>query len=208
MKTPLHIFKLLFLLTFITQFSVNTSKAAQVNEDSCWSSMLLMPDQFDPLLIHFTFAGTVPANSFQFLGIWDFGDGFVSTDSCPDHLYSQPGPYVVCLTFSICIGGGLSCHDETCVSMTIGNIAGIENSDGLLHSFYTYPNPVKSVFHIRTDTDKGQRVQVKDLTGRVVFNSIMHNDAPIDASAYSNGIYFIEVGEGDQTLKRKMIISR
>lgn len=30
--------------------------------------------------------------------LWSFGDGYVSTDSAPEHLYTLPGRYTVCLT--------------------------------------------------------------------------------------------------------------
>src|SRR5436190_22501430 len=152
MVQPLHFLK--SKLSFVFAFCLLASLAARADEDSCMAAMLVIEDHNDPMTYHFAFSGTVPAGSFQFLGLWDFGDGFTSTDSCPVHTYVQPGSYIVCLSFSICIGGGLSCHDDTCVTITVGNLAGIENPDGNLHHFYFYPNPVKNSFHIRSDANR------------------------------------------------------
>ena len=97
MEKTLHLFKFKLLLLLTAGLLFTNHSSASVNEDSCWASMLITPDNNDPLLLHFSFAGNVPAGSFQFLGMWDFGDGGISGDSCPDHQYTQPGTYVVCL---------------------------------------------------------------------------------------------------------------
>lgn len=191
----------------ISALILNTESKAQ-NEDSCKAFMNIMPDHNDPLLMHFQFTGTVPINSFQFLGIWDFGDGFTSNDSCPDHLYAQPGTYIVCLEFSICIGGGMSCHDDTCEEITIGNIQGIFNPDGMMHQFFTYPNPVQTKFYIRSDSDRSLGLKVKDATGRTVLISSVKNDEAVDASSFASGIYLLEVSDGNAVLQRKMVVRK
>jgi len=199
------------LLAFASLLLISAIQVTPVraqNEDSCKAFMLIMPDNNNPLLMHFFFTGTVPVNSFSFLGAWDFGDGFTSGDSCPDHLYSQPGTYIVCLSFNICIGGGLSCDDDTCESITIGSIAGIQNHDGALHQFYSYPNPVQSSLFVRSDSDNEFALRIKDVTGHIVFSDMVKNDDPIDVSAFANGIYFIEAGDGNPALQRKMLIQR
>jgi hypothetical protein len=198
-----------FFLILLTALVAEADRTqASQNEDSCVAMMNITPDQFNPLLLHFEFTGNVPVNSFQFLGIWDFGDGNLSSDSCPSHLYSQPGTYTVCLSFSICIGGGLSCHDDTCVTITIGNIAGVGNPDGSLTAFYSYPNPVHSKLHIRTDSSRDFAVKIKTMTGQVVFDGTLINDEPIDVSFFPDGIYFIEASDGSSIIERKFMVHR
>ncbi|CAN5392043.1 hypothetical protein BH11BAC1_BH11BAC1_16150 [soil metagenome] len=197
---------LVFILAGFLLGSIHSN--AQGSEDSCLAMMLITPDHFDPLLIHFTFIGNVPINSFQFLGTWDFGDGNTSTDSCPNHQYSQPGTYTVCLSFSICIGGGLSCHDDTCETVFFGAVAQIENIDGSLNTFYSYPNPVSNQFHVRADSNKELSLKITDVSGRTVMNRMVRNDEPIDATGFSNGIYFMEVTDGTRTLTRKLTIQQ
>jgi len=166
------------------------------------------PDHNDPLTIHFDFIGQVPVGSFQFLGLWDFGDNYTSTDSCPVHTYAQPGTYVVCLSFSICIGGGLSCHDDTCLSITIGTLAGMDDPDGNLHNFYFYPNPVKSSMHIRSDAAREIELKIKDATGQVVYNGNAKNDEAIDVSSLAAGMYVVEGSDGKSIIQRKMVLQK
>ena len=208
MKELLHSLKVRIAVLLVASLFIYSRDAQAANEDSCLAMMLINPDNNDPLLIHFSFIGNVPINSFQFLGLWDFGDGNFSTDSCPDHTYSQPGTYVVCLSFSICIGGGLSCHDDTCESITVGTMASVEGDESGLHKFYTYPNPVVSEFRLRSDSNKEMVVNIKDISGRTVFSGIVKNDSPIDATGFSNGIYFIEAGSEGHILKRKMVVQK
>ncbi len=208
MRKLLHSFQTKIFLALLAA-TLSNNFHAKAEKDSCMASYYWVSDVNDPLLIHFYFNGTVPANSFTFLGSWDFGDGFTSADSCPNHQFSQPGNYTVCLIFSICIGGGLSCHDDTCISITVGNIQSITNPDGALHTFYSYPNPVHSNFFIRTDAlTKDITVKIKSVSGKEVFNSVVKNDSPVDASSFANGMYFIEASDGERTLTRKMIVER
>ena len=193
-------FGTLFLL------SLSTGQAKAQGEDSCHAMMNVMPDNNDPLLVHFQFIGMVPINSFQFLGSWDFGDGYTSSDSCPDHQYAAPGTYIVCLSFNICIGGGMSCHDDTCESITIGSLAGLASTDGRLHSFYTYPNPVMTELFLRSDAQEAVILDIRDLEGQVVMHAIVKNDESIDVSTLANGIYFAEATDGTHLLKRKLVI--
>lgn len=194
--------KIIIFLFLAFVLTANKAKA-EVAEDSCLAMMMVTPDHFDPLLMHFSFTGNVPINSFQFLGSWDFGDGFTSTDSCPDHQYTQPGTYIVCLSFSICIGGGMSCHDDTCESITIGTM-NIENTDGSLHTFYSYPNPVRNEFHIRSDSNKELEVKIRDVSGRLVLATMVNNDDAIDAATLAGGMYFMEVTDRVSTLVRRL----
>ena len=204
MVQPLHFLKSKLALLFT--FSLLVTLNARADEDSCWAYMLVNPDHSDPMTMHFDFAGTVPIGSFQFLGSWDFGDGNTSNDSCPIHTYTQPGTYIICLSFSICIGGGLSCHDDTCVSITIGNLAGIENPDGNLHNFFFYPNPVKSLMYTRSDASRDLDLKIMDATGRSVYHGFVGNDKGIDVSGFPAGVYLVEASDGKAIIQRKMVI--
>ncbi len=208
MKKIIPVLKSTVLSLLISLLAFQHSSAGAANEDSCLAMMLVMPDHNDPLLVHFYFSGNVPINSFQFLGSWDFGDGFTSTDSCPDHQYSQPGTYVVCLSFSICIGGGMSCHDDTCVTMTIGTMAGIGDDDGSLNAFYSYPVPFQHEFFSHIDAKKVLALKMRDLSGRIVLDRTVKNDEAIEAASFSNGIYFLELTDGTRSVSRKLVIGR
>ena len=172
--------------------------------------MLVIPDQLDPLTIHFYFAGNVPPGSFQFMGVWDFGDGNVSSDSCPVHQYMQPGVYTVCLTFNICIGGGMSCHDDTCRIVNVGTIAGIESAEQTLHNFYCYPNPflqnTSGQLYVRSDCKGIMELSISDIEGNVVLSRPVENDKAFDVSTLNAGLYFIELRDNNSLLKKKLLI--
>lgn len=208
MSKPIQHISMKFLFIAMLAAGLSNHAFAGVQEDSCRAAMNITPDQLDPLLLHFEFTGSVPVGSFQFLGIWDFGDGNLSTDSCPVHLYAQPGTYLVCLSFSICIGGGLSCHDDTCISISIGTIDGISDPDGKLSAFYTYPNPVQSTLHVRSNTRGEFSLVIKNLTGQMVYSASAANDQPVDVAALPNGVYFVEVADDSRKIQRKIVIGR
>jgi hypothetical protein len=197
--------KLLPLLLLTSAMSAVLQVSAQ--EDSCKANMQVTPDHNDPMTIHFCFDGVVPQGAFQFAGVWDFGDGNQSTDSCPVHTYAQPGNYLVCLTFSICIPWGLSCSDDTCQMVSVAGISGTAEINRVTY-FFTYPNPVSSEFFVRTNTQKPVHATVRDLSGKILYRKQILPDNPIEASHLANGIYFIEIDDGNSILKRKLAIQR
>jgi PKD repeat protein len=68
-----------------------------------------------PFSVQFTNSSTGGGNY-----LWDFGDGTISTDSVPSHVYTTPGNYYVSLINST-TGG---CHDTTIASVpiSVGNV--------------------------------------------------------------------------------------
>jgi hypothetical protein len=196
--------KKVFLLLSFALLSNSYPSKAQTEE--CIANFYCSPDSVDPLTVHFYFTGHVPAGSFQFLGNWDFGDGNISGDSCPVYQYAQPGTYTVCLLFSICIGGGMSCHDDTCMTVTVSNMTGINNVDGMMHQFNFYPNPAHSKIYFSTDACSEVEIKITGTLGNEIFRRRVMNDNAIDISSLSSGIYFIEASDGVNTLKRKMIV--
>lgn len=50
---------------------------------------------------------------------WSFGDGTVSTDVNPIHIYSIPGVYTACLTIGDSLG---KCHDTYCMDIYAGKV--------------------------------------------------------------------------------------
>ena len=64
--------------------------------------------EINGLEVHFINQSTSSGEIVSYL--WDFGDGHVSDDENPTHLYEEPGVYLVCLT----IEDNQGCTDEQC----------------------------------------------------------------------------------------------
>jgi hypothetical protein len=197
-------------LALLITFSICARALAVAEEDSCHSDMRWEADVTDPLLVLFSFNGTVPVGSFSYNCIWNFGDGNTSTDSFATHLYSQPGTYTACLEFSICIGGGLSCHDDTCLDITVGTMAQTPELTPHFTNFYSYPNPVHSELHIRTNADKEEvTIRLLGITGNE-FLKMKTSEAEtiMNTSSLPEGFYLLEVTGNQQTLTRKLLIQK
>jgi len=76
--------------------------------------------------------------------LWNFGDGTTSTQMQPNHAYSNPGVYNVCL--SIAYGGA------TCTSCQTITIAASSNCTA---SFQAFPDSVGGVYFQNTSTGTG-----------------------------------------------------
>jgi len=91
---------------------------------------------------------------------------------------------------------------------TTSNINYSSNSDKKLY-LNAYPNPFNSVVTInyKIESDLDSKLRVYDVEGKELFSrnldkkSINHN---IDFSTFKSGVYFIEIGNSDKKLVRKV----
>ena len=73
-----------------------------------------------PLGVHFNHAPNPPNTVYA----WNFGDGDTSSQASPNHVYANPGTYLVCLTVtSISATNTTLCTAVWCDSIHVGNIA-------------------------------------------------------------------------------------
>lgn len=118
---------------------------------------------------------------------WDFGDGSVSTLADPDHVYTEPGEYIITLTVMNECG-------STEYSETIKVISDMI-SDYLQETLTLYPNPCNGIFILETDLNISDNMQyaLLNMTGEViriltpVNNS--HALATFDISDLPDGLY-------------------
>ncbi len=138
--------------------------------------------------------------NYQFL--WSFGDGTSSTEAFPTHVYTQDGPYVLCLT----VNDNSGCTNTYCDSISVdedGMLEGMivqghdphhtlqgERSEGFtinvldpitmgvpeneLNALNTWPNPAQDRLEISlTSIKNGQvRTEVIDANGRRVVGTL------------------------------------
>jgi len=89
--------------------------------------------------IHFTtpngtaFSNTTTGTGLQTTFFWTFGDGSSSNDAQPFHTYAANGVYEACLQvvsiFELTGGGVITCVDETCMTVVIGEPSPCDDLD-------------------------------------------------------------------------------
>lgn len=138
---------------------------------------------------------------------WNFGNGSTSTQQNPSHTYSSPGVYTVTLTVTNACGSSTTTQQITVGSTSVENYVQDINLE-------VFPNPASDVANISCFLDAPRHITVSvfDLSGKMLGNwqsgQAMSGavNIPLDLSAYSSGVYFIQVDiDGGNTVKRKLI---
>ncbi|HQW98069.1 MAG TPA: PKD domain-containing protein [Flavobacteriales bacterium] len=79
------------------------------------------------------FSNGTAGTGFQTSFIWDFGDGASSSDAQPFHTYAANGVYEACLQvisiFELPDGGVITCVDDTCMTVVIGEPSPCDDLD-------------------------------------------------------------------------------
>lgn len=72
-----------------------------------------------------------------------------------------------------------------------------------------YPNPSRGQFRVKCIREDGNQLnmRISDMRGRVLQESIVHDDQPVDLRGFQNGIYFLQFTIGNQIFTRKLILS-
>jgi PKD repeat protein len=132
---------------------------------------------------------------------WDFNDGSISTDTDPWNVYNQAGTYNVMLIASneFCVS------DTTYISVTVS-----ENTTSVIENEFSginvFPNPTHQHWMIYSSVFENVSIQITDVSGRIIsefeLNSIYTR---IDASKWSNGVYFLKTLEKDKANIIKLI---
>jgi dienelactone hydrolase len=131
---------------------------------------------------------------------WDFGDGFLSTDMNPSHTYFEDGSYDVTLTVT---------NDWGCTKTftTTVNILGVSINEFDFVDVDLYPNPFNNELTIESEQVLEQ-ISITDASGRLIYMETPFNSGLIrvDASAWSNGIYFITIQNSNGQLVTEKLI--
>ena len=158
---------------------------------------------------------------------WDFGDGSTSTLATPTHAYAIDSLYNVCM--KVHYTGGDSCTYCHIIGIdSVGNIirdggfsltvhnatTGISENAIQPVGFTIYPNPTTGIFQLTIDNGQllpegelsiynmiGEKIYARDIKQLV-------NVTAIDLSAQSNGIYFMQLKTNNNTITKKIIISK
>ena len=145
---------------------------------------------------------------------WDFGDSTNSNVGNPNHVYSDSGSYVVCLT--IVDQNGNTC--TYCNTVTARNllIAGINDSKKINTLLENYPNPFNGSTTINYSISKNSKVElnVVDLMGNKIAtiesgNKSAGNFSSVwSAENVAGGMYLLQLNVNDQFSTKRIIITK
>ncbi len=127
--------------------------------------------------------------------------GFFSTDT----IDFDPGPAVHNLYVN---GGNTTWTDAFVATYTIGPLAIEENNFFSLMN--VYPNPASRLIVVGYQSSQNEKCELKifDLLGKELFTCyITKQKKEIDVSQFENGIYFIQLTAGNQTIIQKIVIA-
>jgi PKD repeat protein len=141
--------------------------------------------------------------------VWTFDDGNRSTDITPDFTYGKTSDienFEVCLA----ITNTARCIDVHCEKVLIDlvGIEGIVNNDMIS----VYPNPSNGEFNISVNNPKSDlEINIVNLIGETVTSVEVNNIKSVynvDMSNFSNGVYFVQVSNGEFTAVKKITLSK
>lgn len=137
--------------------------------------------------------------------LWDFGDGNTSTQQSPQHVYSAPGMYTVCLIVTDACASDTSCQT---ISVTL---VGLES--GLPgFAMQAFPNPASQALQVNITVPDLREVSLhlRDIAGREIrridlgtFSGQMSRT--LDVAELAQGMYFLEVRAGDFSITQKVL---
>jgi PKD repeat protein len=138
---------------------------------------------------------------------WTFGDGGSSSDENPTYTYVNVdnGTYKVCLATR-----EGDCWNESCDDITI-DLAGIANLTESNDMINVYPNPTTGKFTISVDNASEVVVKVGDILGNVLDIEVRDNlngEYSVDMSAVADGVYFVQVRNGDFYATKRITVSK
>tara|TARA_R110002049_G_scaffold151387_2_gene314968 strand:- start:957 stop:2324 length:1368 start_codon:yes stop_codon:yes gene_type:complete len=190
------------------------------NPSACSASFTVAKDTTSQFAVTL-FNTSSTASSHQYF--WDFGDGFTGQGRFPAHQYNSFGSYLVCLTIADTILNCTSTFCDTVGMDSLGNlkaasgftlvvrnpiVVGVDENE-IAEAISVYPNPaVNQVSLDLTNETQVSTVRIVDITGSVVFQDNNVNGGAIreiNVANFKNGLYFIQIQNGDNTQVKKLV---
>ncbi|PCJ65701.1 MAG: hypothetical protein COA58_09860, partial [Bacteroidetes bacterium] len=138
---------------------------------------------------------------------WTFGNGGKDIVEDPTYTYNNvdQGTYTVCLAARKGV-----CSSKDCQDVTI-NLAGIEELTQNNDMINVYPNPTQGKFNVTVENAGDVVIKVGDILGNVLDVNVTDNlngTYSVDMSAIADGVYFVQVKNGDFYATKRITVSK
>ncbi len=135
--------------------------------------------------------------------LWEFGDGAVSVEETPTHVYAEPGEYEVSLT---CTN---ECFDTTTtVVLNAGTVTGIEDA---VEIESTVSNVGQEGLLVKCSLNSSANIDfhIVDALGRTVWSEPVGTTnrvtRTLDISELKKGMYFLRIDAGRSTSIKRFV---
>ena len=89
----------------------------------------------------------------------------------------------------------------------LGGVTGIQENEGSL-SFAVYPNPVTEYVTV-SNLPVGATLRMINMAGKIVYNAVIqYEQAIINTSEFSNGMYIVQVVNDGKVVSRKLVVNK
>ncbi|MFT6383825.1 MAG: PKD repeat protein, partial [Bacteroidia bacterium] len=138
---------------------------------------------------------------------WTFGDGASDITEDPTYTYNNidNGTFELCLATEKGV-----CKSRDCEDVTI-NLAGISELTQNNDMINVYPNPSNGKFNVTVENAGDVVIVVGDILGNVLSVDVRDNlngTYNVDMSAVANGVYFVQVKNGDFYATKRITVSK
>ncbi|MGZ3904873.1 MAG: T9SS type A sorting domain-containing protein, partial [Bacteroidia bacterium] len=137
---------------------------------------------------------------------WDWGDSSSTYGLYPNHIYTNPGRYNICMTVytGYCNDSTVYCLSDSLyrVAINVGNTpvyvnvlhstTGVNMLTNFNNNIAVHPNPAENQITVQSSPELGSIV-INNSLGEVIFQVVSKNASEqIDISKFPAGMYFIE----------------
>ena len=71
-----------------------------------------------------------------------------------------------------------------------------------------FPNPSSGIVYISQDNVRNSEVRVYSMLGKEVYSNTLLGSLRMDLSTFNNGVYFIEINNGQEKMTERLILNR
>jgi PKD repeat protein len=126
--------------------------------------------------------------------LWEFGDGSVSREKNPEHVYTTGGVYTVTLTAENNVGLNESTkEDYITISNEYESIRSIQSE-----AWKIYPNPAKN--YLTVETEQPVQVQIYSITGTLLLQQKINATSVIPINRLQPGVYILKITDANRQM--------